>query len=185
MHDGDDVATTLIIDGYNLLGAHHPIQHKGKEDTFSRSGREELLRALAAYRQRKGHAIVVVFDGWRSGSFLEQHEPRSGIDVVYSCRGERADQVIQRLTRDYGTSCAVVSSDHEVAGFARVAGAFVISAAEFWSRLHSSPSSGDMQRFKELDSEADLPSRRRTEKKGNPRKLPKSERKRRQQLKGF
>lgn len=177
------MATTLIIDGYNLMGARHPIQHKG--NTFSQSGREDLLRTLAAYRQRKGRAILVVFDGWQTGSTLEQHEHRSGIDVVYSCRGERADQVIQRLARDYGTSCAVVSSDHEVAGSARVAGAFVISAAEFWSRLRSFPSPRDMQRFKELDSEGDSPFKRGTEKKGNPRKLPKSERKRRQQLKGF
>ena len=77
----------------------------------------------------------MVFDGWRTGSTLEQHEHRSGIDVVYSRRGERADQVIQRLARDYGTSCAVVSSDHEVVDSARLAGAFVISATEFWSRL--------------------------------------------------
>ena len=27
------MATTLIIDGYNLLGAHHPVQHK--ENTLS------------------------------------------------------------------------------------------------------------------------------------------------------
>lgn len=177
------MATTLIIDGYNLLGARHPVQHK--ENTLSQSGREELLRTLAAYRQRKGHAILVVFDGWRTGSTLEQHEHRSGIDVVYSRRGERADQVIQRLARDYGTSCAVVSSDHEVVDSARLAGAFVISAAEFWSRLCTSPSDRDRQRFKELDSERDGPFSARTEKKGNPRKLPKSERKRRQQLKGF
>ncbi len=177
------MATTLIIDGYNLLGARHPTQHK--ENTLSESGREELLRMLAAYRQRKGHAILVVFDGWRTGSTLEQHERRLGIDVVYSRRGERADQVIQRLAWDHGTSCAVVSSDHEVVNSARIAGAFVISATEFWSRLHTLSSDRDRQRFKELDSEREAPFKARSEKKGNPRKLPKSQRKRRQQLKGF
>ena len=60
------------------------------------AARDMLLQRLARYRQRKGHAITLVFDGWQAGSGSEHHEFQSGIEVIYSKRGERADQVIQR-----------------------------------------------------------------------------------------
>src|SRR5437867_57771 len=85
------MATHLIIDGYNLLGA------RGQVGPDVESAREFLLRDLSAYRQRKGHLITVVFDGWQQAIGAERREHRMGVEVVYSKRGERADQVIQRL----------------------------------------------------------------------------------------
>ena len=70
--------------------------------------REALLRDLATYRQRKGHVLTVVFDGRQQGQPIETREHRAGVQAIYSKRGERADQVIQRLARDYGSECAVV-----------------------------------------------------------------------------
>lgn len=149
------------------------------------AAREMLLRRLAGYRQRKGHAITLVFDGWQGGWGSEQHEFQSGVEVVYSKRGERADQVIQRLARIYGKECAVVSSDHEVVNAARAAGAFVIGAPEFRAKLQERSSRAPALAFKELDAgDADL-AKRSNDKRGNPRKLPKSQRKRRQQLREF
>lgn len=176
------MATHLIVDGYNLLG----VRGRGAAGDGARLelAREQLLRDLAAYRHRKGHAITVVFDAWQTGFGSERHEHRAGIEVVFSRRGERADQVIQRLAEEFGCDCAIVSSDHEVARTARAQGAFVISAAEFESRLQSAPASHQAGR-KDVDrDEEDLP-RRNPEKKGNPRKLPKALRKRSRQLKRF
>lgn len=149
------------------------------------AAREALLQRLAAYRHRKGHAITLVFDGWQGGLVAEHHEFQSGVEVIYSRRGERADQVIQRLARIYGKDCAVVSSDHEVVNSARAAGAFVIGAPEFRAKLEDRSSSAPVLAFKELDAgEADLVKRSK-DKGGNPRKLPKSQRKRKQQLREF
>ncbi|GAB1723652.1 MAG: hypothetical protein NTNFB01_25480 [Nitrospira sp.] len=149
------------------------------------AAREGLLQTLAAYRHRKGHAVTVVFDGWQGGLGAEQREFQSGVEVVYSKRGERADQVIQRLASLYGRDCAVVSSDHEVANAARAAGAFVIGSPEFRAKLYDRPSRAAAPAFKELDrGEAEVVKRSK-EKGGNPRKLPKSQRKRNQQLKEF
>ena len=148
------------------------------------AAREGLLHTLAGYRQRKGHAITVVFDGWQGGLGAEQREFQSGVEVVYSKRGERADQVIQRLARLYGRDCAVVSSDHEVINAARAAGAFVIESPEFRAKLYARqvhPPSA----FKELDPAQDEMVKRSKEKGGNPRKLPKSQRKRNQHLREF
>lgn len=172
----------VIIDGYNLLGAlGTPSAAIGSEDA-----REDLLRRLATYRQQRGHAITVIFDGWQQGMGAEHREFRSGLEVIYSRRGERADQVIQRLARGYGRDCAVVSSDREVSDFARRQGAFTIGAGEFAGRLDASIRSRvrikEPAAFKETD-EPPLPDPRK--KKGNPKKLPKALRKRNRQLKAF
>lgn len=177
------MATHLLVDGYNLVGSAGMAGPSGSGRL--EATREALLRDLAGYRRRKGHAITVVFDGWQGGLGAEHREFQSGIEVVYSKRGERADQVIQRLARVYGKDCAVVSSDHEVVNAARGAGAFVIGAAEFRAKLHERPSPGPSLAFKELDrGEAEVVKRSK-EKGGNPRKLPKSQRKRNHQLREF
>jgi predicted RNA-binding protein with PIN domain len=177
------MATHLIIDGYNVLGVRSAGPSCGRPP--SEFAREQLLRDLAGYRQRKGHAITVVFDGWREGLGVERHEHRSGVEVIYSRRGERADQVIQRLAQAYGRDCAVVSSDREVADFARAHGAFVIGAGEFVARLATPVASPAVPALKgRAVGEEDLP-RRNPDKKGNPHKLPKALRRRNRQLRKF
>lgn len=171
--------THLIIDGYNLLSA------GGRLGGQLESARERLLRDLASYRHRKNHHITVVFDGWQQGQSSEHREHRSGVQVIYSKRGERADQVIQRLAREYGSDCAVVSSDHEIVNAARAHGAFVMGAQEFASKLQASSGSSGRVPYKELDTGEDFAARRGPEKKGNPRKLPKSQRQRDRHLKRF
>jgi uncharacterized protein len=177
------MALHLIIDGYNLLGA-CPRRKTGAEP-WSEAAREDLLHRLRVYRQRKGHPVTVVFDGWRAGAAAEHHEYRGGIDVIYSRRGEQADQVIYRLASEYGKDCAIVSSDGEVGRSARAAGALVILAQEFRVKLFETPSRSAATPFKELDAEPGPKDRRGPDKKGNPRKLPKSLRNRRRQLRGF
>jgi len=177
------MALHLIIDGYNLLGARGQVGRAPGRD--AESGRERLVRELAAYRQRKPHPITVVFDGWQEGFGAEHREHRSGIEVVYSRRGERADQVIQRLAAEFGRDCAVVSSDREVADFAKAEGAFVISAIEFEARLRAAPPAVPRPGLKPADqADVDVTSRPR-EKKGNPRKLPKALRRRNRRLREF
>jgi predicted RNA-binding protein with PIN domain len=171
----------ILIDGYNLLGALG--RSCGAEGSFSEAARESLLQDLAAYRHRKGHPLTVVFDGWQQGQPIEGREHRAGVHVVYSKRGERADQVIQRLAQQYGRDCAVVSSDREIIATANVYGAVVMTVQEFAEKLYRTGSSGNVA-HKELDTGEDIP-RRSPEKKGNPRKLPKALRQRARQLKRF
>src|SRR2546426_4621919 len=111
------MALHLIVDGYNLLAKTGRIG--AGTSLHSEMARESFLRDLAAYRQRKSHAITVVFDGWQQGWGMEQREHRLGLEIIFSRRGEKADQVIQRLAAEFGSSCAVVSSDREIIDFAR------------------------------------------------------------------
>jgi predicted RNA-binding protein with PIN domain len=172
------MSTHLIIDGYNLLG------RTGHLSGDIEAARESLITALAAYRQRKHHAVTVVFDGWQQGQATEGREHRTGVQVIYSKRGERADQVIQRLAREFGVDSAVVSSDQEVARSARLSGAFVLGAQEFAMKLWASHGEGPGSVHKELDLTEEAPLRD-PKKKGNPKKLPKSLRQRARHLKRF
>ena len=171
----------VIIDGYNLLA----ILGLPGTSPYSEMARESLLRLLAAYRHRKGHALTVVFDGWQRGQPIEGHEHRAGVQVIYSKRGERADQVIARLAQQYGAECAVVTSDHEVIRAAQAQGALIMRAPEFAYKLQAPSSSESPIPHKELAVDEDVPPRRGPEKKGNPRKLPKALRRRGRQLKRF
>ena len=105
--------------------------------------------------------------------------------MIYSRRGEQADQVIRRLAGEYGKDCAVVSSDREVGNSARAAGALVMPASDFWMKLVEATLPSPVRPFKELDSEQTPGVKRDPDKRGNPRKLPKSVRKKRRQLRGF
>ena len=171
--------THLIVDGYNVLAG------AGSLSGHLESARDALLQDLAAYRHRKNHAITVVFDGWQQGQLSERREHRAGVQVIYSKRGERADQVIQRLAREYGEDCAVVSSDHEIVNAAKAHGAFVMGSREFTGKLRALSRTTGALPNKELDVENDDRPRRGPEKKGNPRKLPKAQRQRDRRLRRF
>ena len=171
----------VIIDGYNLLA----LTARPGTGPHSELARESFLRQLAGYRHRKGHALTVVFDGWQRGQPIEGREHRAGVQVIYSKRGERADQVIERLAQEYGKECAVVTSDHEVIRAAQAQGALIMKAPEFAQKLQAESASERQVPHKELAVDEDALPRRGPEKKGNPRKLPKAVRRRSRQLKRF
>lgn len=177
----------LVIDGYNLLGTRSTERSADGDQV-----REALIQRLSLYSQRKGHPVTVVFDAWRGSTGLEHHEHRTGVQVVFTKRGERADQVIQRLAREYGRACAVVSSDLEIIQTARAHGAFVMKSHEFQVKLeylwNEKAAAGKPQPLptRQHQIEEEGPQRReRADKKGNPRKLPKAVRARNRQLRGF
>ena len=184
------MAMHVIIDGYNLLGVRG---HIGPGSSFDGDHvRETLLQELRLYRQRKGHPLTVVFDAWRQRGGMENREHRSGVQVVYSSGGEQADQVIQRMARRYGRECMVVSSDLEIQHTAQDHGAMVMSSQEFQGKLKSAtqgsvtgPGRTRTLIQSRFGKDEDEPVPRRPDKKGNPRKLPKAQRKRNRQLKGF
>src|SRR5215475_6152400 len=158
----------IIIDGYNVIGSDSGLtgnlEHR----------RNLLVQRLAGYHKNKSHGITVVFDGWRSGSIDEAQQQRDGICIVYARLGEKADSVIVRLTRKQGAGCIVVTSDREVRSAVERFGAVALYAGEFAEMLRNLPEPFN-------DQEPDY-SQQRTPKKGNPRRLSKKERRRREKL---
>ncbi|HEY4485423.1 MAG TPA: NYN domain-containing protein [Nitrospiria bacterium] len=166
------MAFRIIVDGYNFIG-----RQKGLRGNIE-AKREQLIDRLAQYRAHKGHAVTVVFDGHHSGWGDEHGEFRQGIEVVFSRHGETADEVMIRMAGELGAACLLVSSDREIARESRAAGAVAVSIGEFEARLMETMS-GPEGRDSEGE-EADRPAVR--SKKGNPRKLSKQDRKKRQRL---
>jgi hypothetical protein len=120
----------LIIDGYNLIRQSPWFSLLDARDL--EEGREALLQTLAEYRRRRSQPkITVVFDGWQGGAFQESRDLFQGVGIIYSRRGERADEVIKRLLKREGNRAVVVSSDRELQDFAERVGATWVAAAEF------------------------------------------------------
>jgi predicted RNA-binding protein with PIN domain len=159
------MAVHLLIDGYNLIGSEKGLTGKLEER------RKRLLDRLQRYRAIKGHSITVVFDGWRNGWVHEIEERVGDVTVIFSKRGETADEVILRLASELGERCVVVSSDRELQRSAAASGAATVYAGEFRAALEG--------------PETSPPSPRRNDpsKRGNPRRASRKERKRLLRLK--
>ena len=85
----------IIIDGYNLALQSDEFGSFSGNDL--QTGREKLIKALAAYKKIKRHRITVVYDGTKYPSFSRHKEFISGIEVIFSRQGEIADSVIKRI----------------------------------------------------------------------------------------
>lgn len=173
------MAIRLIIDGYNLIRQSPSLREVESRDL--QTGREALIRHLAAYKRARGHEITVVFDGWQSGGLTESQQRQNGIVVVYSRRDERADEVIKRMAKRLGQGAVVITSDREVARFAETVGAVAISSDEFEGRMRMET----LMEEKGMDTEeAGYPTRREgTKKKGPAKRLSKSRRRALERLK--
>jgi len=119
----------IIIDGYNLIRQSAALR---RYERFSlEEGRKALIRFTALYKRRKGHKMTVVFDGWEGGPAEEERDRQEGIDIVYSRRGEKADDVIKRMVQHRGEECVVVSSDRDIADFVSRRGGTAVSSQDF------------------------------------------------------
>lgn len=169
------MALHLIIDGYNLIRQSPGLSLLDARDL--EAGREALIHSLADYRQRRPqNKITVVFDGWQGGALRESRDVCHGVGVVYSRRGERADEVIKRLLAREQGRAVMVSSDRELQDFAERKGATWVAASQFETQYLSKAETAYAGEEKESP-----PSRSGT-KKGPARRLKKSLRQKRQRL---
>lgn len=110
----------LVVDGYNVSMA-------GRADAAIAEQRDWLLGALAGLHLRLRCSVLVVFDG------ADVHAPperRTGVKVVYSSGGEKADPVLVREVAALApaTPVIVVSSDRWVQEHSEAEGAIAVSA---------------------------------------------------------
>ncbi|MDQ5984512.1 MAG: hypothetical protein CSYNP_00207 [Syntrophus sp. SKADARSKE-3] len=119
----------IVIDGYNLI--RQSVTLRRFEKTSLEDGRKALIRFIAPYRQEKGHRITIVFDGWKTGSPLEERDREGGMDIIYSRRGETADDVIKRIAETSGEEVLVVTADRAITSFAERRGRTVIPSRDF------------------------------------------------------
>jgi uncharacterized protein len=106
----------IYIDGYNLI--RQSVRLRRFERISLEAGRNALIDWLAQYKCRKDHRITVVFDGWVSGSALEERDYSGGVHMIYSPKGVKADDVLKRIIASSDEEILVVSSDREIASYA-------------------------------------------------------------------
>lgn len=159
----------LIIDGYNVIaneqGLNGSLEHR----------RNWLVQRLSLYRTVKNFNVMVVFDGWRSGSAVEVSEKQDRISVIYSRLGEKADQVIVRMARQKGGGSVIVTSDREIRTAVERFDAVAIHAADFSKILRG------LDRFENDSDDGEIDIRK--HKTGNPNRLSKVARRRQEKLK--
>lgn len=136
----------IIIDGYNLIrGAEslpaldaHTLAHE----------RLALITLLVAYHKERRHPITVVFDGWGGRGDKATVQRQQGVTVVYTAKGETADDWIKRkiVGLRYG---AVVTSDKDISRFAERAGLAAIPVLAFEQRLQKALAGRHRRVYKE------------------------------------
>jgi predicted RNA-binding protein with PIN domain len=162
----------IAIDGYNFIKQSPELRRL--EEIELQKAREGLIEELARYKRLKGHAILVIFDGWQAGGAAGRRERIRGIEALFSRAGEKADDVLKRLAAEKREGITIVTSDNEVAFHSGKCGSPVISSAEFSERM-------EMAKYFDLKGGAGEPESlgwgANTLKKGPSRRLPKSRRK--------
>jgi predicted RNA-binding protein with PIN domain len=128
--------THLLIDGYNVTKT-------GYGGLTLEAQRTRLLTGLGGLAARTGAEVTVVFDGAEGTVPVALPAPR-GVRLLFSRRGETADEVLRRLTRHepQGRPVVVVSSDREVADGITEAGASAVPSLALLRLLDRSVGGG-------------------------------------------
>ena len=172
------MALRIIIDGYNLIRQSPTLRSYDSQEIAK--GREKLIDMLVSYRTLKRHPILVVFDGWQEGAVTEHRTKERGIDIIFSKRGEKADEVIKRLVSRLNEELIVVTSDREITHFCKNRRCEVVPSPAFEEKIESA----FLFSIKGMAEEDEKPlPPLSTKKKGPSKKLPKAKRKLEQRLK--
>ncbi len=163
----------LIFDGYNFIRQSPRFSPLDAMDL--EAGREALVAWLDAWGKKRSHHLTVVFDGWQAGGLRESRDRYGGVHIIYSRRGERADEVIKRLLDRERHRALLVSSDGELLAWAQQVGAAWISCPEFEARFGQALEPDDGE-----EGEGTRPAG--PAKKGPAKRLPRRERQRRKRL---
>jgi uncharacterized protein len=163
----------IIIDGYNLIRQSDSLRRHEKQSL--EAGRRALTHKLSEYQRKKGHKITVVFDGWETGSALEERDRQGNINIIYSRRGEKADDVIKRIADNSSVETIVISSDREIAAYVTRHGKTAVTSSEFEMLMYKAIASSMINNEtngRESEDENVYPS----SKKGPAKRLPRARR---------
>ncbi|WP_433386705.1 NYN domain-containing protein [Micromonospora sp. KLBMP9576] len=118
----------LVVDGYNVT-------KRGFGEMSLEQQRKRLITGLGGIAAQTGDEVTVVFDGAERMHGLPP-SPR-GVRVLFSRKGDTADELIRHLVRAEppGRPVVVVSSDREVADGVRRHGAYPLGADSLLRRL--------------------------------------------------
>jgi len=164
----------IIIDGYNVIRQSDSLRRF--ERIKLEEGRKALIHSVSLYKKQRNHKVTVVFDGWENGSPEEERDRQEGINIIYSRKGEKADEVIKRMVQRREEEFMVVTSDRDIADFVTHRGGVTIPSVEFESlvnRTNFSADSVSMENSKDMDESTTIT--KGTKKKGPSKRLSRKE----------
>ncbi len=102
----------ILVDGYSLLH-NWPELARGRA-RHSAAARDELIRRLTLYQDASGTPVTVFFDGASGPTGRRPAASTSAVEVLYSRKGQTADQMIERAVHRFGPYGEVlaVTDDH-------------------------------------------------------------------------
>jgi predicted RNA-binding protein with PIN domain len=126
----------IVIDAYNLL------KQRDNGDFIQESVKKSLIDTLSSYQRRKGHSILLVFDGghmtWPSQEVFKD------IVIVYAGKGKSADDYIKTYVAEHHKQdILLASSDRELVLWADKYDIVSIDSLSFYAIVKQS------QRYKE------------------------------------
>ena len=89
----------ILVDGYSLLHS-WPDLARGHA-RHSAAAREELIHRLSLYQDASGTPVSIFFDGSGSGRGTIAASSEGGVEVLFSRRGQTADDMIERAAHRF------------------------------------------------------------------------------------
>lgn len=166
---------TLIIDGYNLIRNSPALAQIDRQDI--EEGREALISRLAEYRKIRRFPIIVIFDGTGSYHLSSQGETRMGIKILYSHKGQTADEFIISLASQKGREMVVITSDRGICDRLGKTDCLCVSAEEFDAKIDNALY--ELYKGQSMEEEEDTDVGHARRKKGASKRLPKKLRRQR------
>lgn len=134
----------IVIDGYNVLRAAFPGPHTSERQ------KEGFIKQLGTYAKKKGHKIILVFDG--GSNQWPDKQKQNGIAIVYSGYEKSADDYMKSYMHEHKEKDVfLVSSDREVRDEARQLNIESIGGFSFYNRLQEELKANHEQ--KEIETE--------------------------------
>jgi uncharacterized protein len=102
----------ILVDGYSLL--HNWPELAAGQPRHSAAARDELIRRLTSYQDAVGTPVTIFFDGASQPSGKPPAASNSEVEVLYSRKGQTADQMIERAACRFRPDGEVlaVTDDH-------------------------------------------------------------------------
>lgn len=144
----------LLIDGYNLLFQFPELRRQIERDL--EGARERLLDSVSVYAAKKQTETLVVFDG--DGKERTEIRRRSCVKVIFSKPPQKADPLIKKILSEKKPDwdLVLITSDHEIARFARLCGVRSETSQKFASDMASEPQGEIEKKFDNPLSEQEV-----------------------------
>ena len=126
----------LIVDGYNIVNYWPMLKDIANESL--EQARIKLIDILQDYQGYMEIHVILVFDAHLTNENSESHEFYGNVEVVYTRKGETADQYIERWVNDRGKikMIRVATSDYLEQTTILSRGAIRMSARELVNEIN-------------------------------------------------